>query len=333
MITPPQTNPSAAPDSAVQQSVLLLTPSAAKTDSATTTTAADSAAAGLRYVIREAQDNVMAGHDATYYMSLDSLAGQDVVKETLTHIFPGFIGKFGFSATTTERGVQGEPMPYRLRSDDYVTSLLLLSFFFVVWVIARSRRYIGQRLKNFFRSGVDTRLSPNEKSEMRGVPFLLLQTSFVLSILTFDYLQGSVIFYAGFSPYLILVVATAVFFLYYIGKIGLYHFVNNVFFSRDVITQWADIYRLSILALGLFLLPVALLVVYYDLPLPTTLLVVAILVLLVKILLFYKGFHVLSQCRVGFPHIFLYFCTLEGFPLVFLGCLLIVTLKTIQTIA
>lgn len=333
MSTLPQTNTSAAPDTVVQQSVLLLTPQVATTDSATTATAADSAAAAQRYVMQEARNTLTADHEATYYMSLDSLAGQGAVEDALTHIFPDFIGKFGLSATTTERSVQGEPMPYRLRTDDYVTSLLLLSFFFVVWVIARSRRYIAQRLKNFFRAGAESRLSPNVKAEMRGVPFLLLQTSFVLSILTFDYLQGSVLFYAGFSPYLILLAATAVFFLYYIGKIGLYHFVNNVFFTKDIITQWADIYRLSILALGLFLLPVALLVVYFDLSLSATLLTVGILAVLVKILLFYKGFHVLSQCRVGFPHIFLYFCTLEGFPLVFLGGLLAITLKTIQTIA
>ena len=50
-----------------------------------------------------------------------------------------------------DQGIAGDPVPYRFRTDNYVTIALLLDFFLGVLVIARSRRYLANSIKHFFR--------------------------------------------------------------------------------------------------------------------------------------------------------------------------------------
>ena len=39
-------------------------------------------------------------------------------------------------------GIAGDPVPYLFRTDSFVTIVLMVSFFLVVWVISRSRHYL-----------------------------------------------------------------------------------------------------------------------------------------------------------------------------------------------
>ncbi|MBR1732236.1 MAG: DUF4271 domain-containing protein [Alloprevotella sp.] len=223
--------------------------------------------------------------------------------------------------TANRQGVEGEPLPYRLRNDDFVTSALVLSFFFIIWVIARSRNYLHGKLTNFFRAQESENMfTPQVETELRGVPFLIFQTCFVMGVLAFDILQEILPpgVTKGVSPYALLLAATLLCFTYYLLKVGLYRFVNTVFFTRETVGRWHDLYLLSILSTGLCLFPIALLVVYFDLSLRHTLLAVAAILALAKLLLFFKSFHVFSRDEATVFHIILYFCTLELLPLYFL---------------
>ena len=171
------------------------------------------------------------------------------------------------------QGMAGDPVPYLFRTDSFVTIVLMVSFFLVVWVISRSRHYLREQVKDFFHHRQRENLfAQRTQTELRGQLFLIFQTCFVLGILFFDYTQEcQAEVFNQVSPYLILATSVSIFCLYYLLKIGVYSVVNNVFFDRRQCEQWNGAYLLCVLAMGLVLLPLALLVVYFDMSLRNTL--------------------------------------------------------------
>lgn len=217
-----------------------------------------------------------------------------------------------------QEGIAGDPLPYRFRTDDYVTSALLLCFFLGAWVVARSFRFIRQQIKDFFFTRQhDNLFTPD--AELRGQFFLVFQTCFVLSVLFFDYTQEYMTsVFNQVSPYKLLAADVAISLCYYAVKLTGYAFVNWIFFTKEQNERWSESYMLCLLALGTALYPVALLVVYFDLSFRATLIVCTIILGIVKVLLFYKCHAIFFQYRLAFLHLFLYFCTLEILPMLVL---------------
>ena len=50
---------------------------------------------------------------------------------------------------TVQEGMKGEPIPYQLRSDWMVTSVLFLCFILVSYVLAHGKKHLEQQFKNF----------------------------------------------------------------------------------------------------------------------------------------------------------------------------------------
>ena len=46
-------------------------------------------------------------------------------------------------------GFEGTPVSYNLKSDDGITAVLLLCFFFTSYVLSRGKKYLFQQLKDF----------------------------------------------------------------------------------------------------------------------------------------------------------------------------------------
>ncbi len=218
------------------------------------------------------------------------------------------------------KGMAGDPVPYQFRTDSVVTSLIMLSFFCMVWVISRSRRYLQLQLKQFFRQRQRENLFVERtQTEMRGQVSLIFQTCFLLGVLFFDFTQeNQTQVFNLVSPYLLLGTSVGICCIYYLLKISLYSFINNVFFTARQRAQWTQAYLLSVLGLGVMLLPVTLLVVYFDLSYENMYVCVLILLILDKLLLIYKSFTIFFGYTFGWVHLILYFCTLEIVPLLML---------------
>lgn len=217
-------------------------------------------------------------------------------------------------------GIAGDPVPYRFRNDDFVTSALMLSFFLLVWVMASSWRFLREVAKDFFYH----RLRPNlftdrANTVLRGRFFLVAQACFMQGILFFDYTQKQQPeVFAQVSPYTLLGVSTLIFGVYYLIKVMFYRMVNLTFFSPERNKQWDDHLLVSILATGALLLPLTLLVVYFDLPFRETLITYVLLMAIVKMLLFYKAYRIFFSTLIGNVHLILYFCALEVVPILIL---------------
>ena len=218
------------------------------------------------------------------------------------------------------KGVAGDPVPYMFRNDDFVTSALLVSFLRMVWVVTNSWKYLRALIKDFFYH----RLRPNlftdrAHTELRGGGFLVFQAAFMQGILFFDYTQYDLPRVFGLvSPYLILGGSTLVIATYYLVKIGLYRWVNDTFFPSANNKLWDNHLQASILLTGCLSMPLALLVVYFNLPYRETLMSYILLLLFVKTLLIYKSYRIFFNNRIGGLHIILYFCALEIVPILLL---------------
>lgn len=231
-------------------------------------------------------------------------------------------------------GMAGDPVPYRFRTDNFVTISLMVGFFLVVWVISRSRHYIRQQVKDFFHEPVRSNLfSERTRNELRGQTFLIFQTCFMLGVLYFDYVQErQAEVFNQISPYQILSAGIGLCAVYYLLKIMVYGFVNHVFFTREQAKRWYDANMLTILAFGLSLLPVGLLVVYFDLAFRPTLILFAALLAVTKLLLFYKCWRIFFTYSFGIVHLFLYLCTLEIVPMLMLVKTLMIVGNLLLTI-
>lgn len=214
-------------------------------------------------------------------------------------------------------GIAGDPVPYQFRTDSIVTIILMVSFFLVVWVTSLSRHYLHEQVKDFFHYRQRENLfSERTQTEMRGQVFLIFQTCFLLAILFFDYTQEfQTEVFNQLSPYKILGVSMGICCLYFTLKIGVYAFVNNIFFERKKKEQWTEAYLLCVLGTGLALLPLTLLVVYFDFSFTNTAICFACIIIVDKILLFYKCSRIFFNYTFGIVHLFLYFCTLEIVPI------------------
>lgn len=217
-------------------------------------------------------------------------------------------------------GMAAEPVTYRLSNDDYVTGVLLLSFFMVVSFIARNIHMIAEKLKNFFYSRQqDDELSGRANPEIRGQVFLVLETCLTIAILFFIYTQVNLTeVFNQVSPYILLGVDTAISIVYFVFKIVLYKFVNWVFFDRTQNKRWMDAYLLVVMMMGVSLFIVALLVVYFGLQFKTLVIVVALLISIFKIMLLVKCKQIIFTYKFPYVHLILYFCALEILPVLLL---------------
>lgn len=221
-------------------------------------------------------------------------------------------------------GFAGDPVPYQFRTDPYVTSALMISFFLMVWVVASSWHFLHGLLRDFFYNRRQPNLFTERAGTLRGSFFLVMQTCFLQSLLFFDYTQERMPeVFAQVSPYTLLLTSTGIISVYYFSKVLIYRFVNGIFFPPERNKQWNNHYLVSILAAGFLLLPLTLLVVFFELPYQETFIAYVLLMAIVKILLFYKCHRIFFGSLLGNLHIILYFCALEIIPLLFLWGLLL----------
>ena len=214
-------------------------------------------------------------------------------------------------------GIAGTPTEYQFSTDDAVTSTLLISFFLMAWVIASSWKFVRSQLRNFFinRERPNLFAEPDD-NELRSQGFLIVQTCFLISLLFFtatrDYLPDV---FTQVSPSILLLSSIGISLVYYGAKLALYSIVNHTFFTPAKCLMWNNIHFATILLTGCSLLPLVLLVVFFDIPFADITLACILLLSVIKTLLLFKCFRIFFSSLLGCVHLILYFCALEIIPL------------------
>ena len=223
-------------------------------------------------------------------------------------------------------GIAGDPVPYTVRNDNAITCMLIFCFVMALVSFAHSRQYILRQLKDFFyipRSSKSSDEDPSNRFQL----FLSLQTCLLLAITYYFYITHYVTdTFVLDTPYEIIGIFFGVFIAYFIAKNVVYSIVNSVFFRSKKNRHW--IWTLTFITAleGIALFPAVMLQVYFNLPMQNVVYYFIFILVLTKILTFYKCWVIFFRQISVYLQIILYLCALEIIPLLSLvGILVLIT--------
>lgn len=217
----------------------------------------------------------------------------------------------------TDGKMAGDPLNFHMASDNYIGSSLLICFCVIALLVAHAQQFLALSVKEFFNTRQRENMFNNStEGRVRGSFFFPLALSLSLGVLLLDYQQMHFPdVFDEVSPYLILGVNIGGCLLGYGVRTVLYAFVNIVFFDRDQNTKWMEAYGLLTIVASVVMVPLALLVVFYELDFSEWKILFSISVLFVEIFLIFKTYRVFFEGLLGILRIILYLCALEFLPL------------------
>ena len=269
-------------------------------------------------------DSVPADTIPADSVALDSVARDSVVSkvDTIPSMFT-HTGKSGAMAT---------PAPYNVATDDWVGGCLMGGVVLAIIALAMSTRFVGRQMRNFFYVENDrTTTVPDLPRELWAQGLLVFFCAMMMGVTA--YVGYVTVDSSGewmLPRPVVLLALVMVFVGYFIFKAMLYQFVDWVFFDVKKNEQWNKSQLMLSAMEGLAVAPIVLLLVYGDLSFNAALILVAIVVLLAKILSFYKCFIIFFRRFGALMQIFLYFCALEMVPLAALAGFLVASRELLQ---
>ena len=259
------------------------------------------------------------------------LPGQPVSKSFRNIDLPKYYKESFFSGDSLfhpelpggRRGVAGDPIPYSISGDNLITSLLLGCFVLAMIAFANSRQFIIRQVKTlFYVPRENTTIATETASELRFQLFLVLQTCLLFSILYFFYIRAHVSATFIIEQYEIIGIYAGIIATYFLVKAIAYGITDWVFFDRRSNGRWMKSFLFLISAEGVLLFPGVMLQAYFNMSLDSVIGYVTGVVILFKLLSFYKTYIIFFRRKGLFLQIFLYFCALEILPLLSLWSVL-----------
>ena len=213
-------------------------------------------------------------------------------------------------------GVAGDPIPYSIRNDNIITSLLLSSFVISIMAYSASRNYFLRQIKDFFYPVRSVKNFSETAGELRAQLFFLLQTCMLLAMIGFFYTQEYIAnTYIVSDEYLLVAIYFGVIVAYFAIKAGAYAAVNTVFFDSKRNEQWQHTTLFLNGVEGILLFPAVMTIAYFDISSTFIYYYLVGVLVFVKLLTFYKCFVIFFKQNELYLQIILYFCTLEITPL------------------
>lgn len=216
----------------------------------------------------------------------------------------------------THSGVLGDPAPYNVSNDNLVSGTVLICFVLAMLAASMSSNFILRQIKSIFNLPYRRTTVGETAHEIRFQFFLVLQTALLMSVAYYlftkpgdggDYILDSQLAVVG--------IFAGIFLSYFLIKNLLYSLVNWVFFDRKSSIQWSQLSLFLFSTEGVLIFPAVLLLIYFGLSPYYTLIYIAAIVGLVKIVQFYQGYLIFFRRTAVSLQIILYFCTLEIMPL------------------
>ena len=213
-------------------------------------------------------------------------------------------------------GVAGDPVPYSYANDNLVTSILIIGFLIIMFAFSRMSNFIVGQAKNFIHPSQNSLSLSETSGEIYMQIVLTGLTCIVYALLYYLYAtEFLATTYVTTSEYVLLAIFLGVFVGYFLLRFALYSMVNNLFFgsngNKKFLTSLLYISSIE----GLMLYPALALLAFMHLPAQNAIWYCIIVLILVKIMTFYKSFTIFFKQNDLFLQIFLYFCALEMVPL------------------
>ena len=210
-------------------------------------------------------------------------------------------------------------------TDSIISTILVFCFIVAVIGFSQSSRFVIQQFKTIFRApGKKATGIKGTATELRYLSFFVLQTCLLGALICFFSMREKMSDNFTDDQHIAIAVFGGIILLYLIVKIALYQLTGWVFFNKRQTRLWIKFMLFSFSTIGIVLYPIVLLDAYFNLSIQITLTCVAIIVILFKILAFYKAFLIFFSKKPVYLQFFLYFCALEIIPLfAMLACLVV----------
>ena len=229
-------------------------------------------------------------------------------------------------------GIEGNAILQNLHGDDVITTLLLCSFILAVIAFSKTTGFMLWQLRNFFYLPHEGRSEVKETtSEVRSLCYLILLSSTVISLLYyFHTMQIEGESFLLDSPYQLLAVFLVCVLVFFCLKYVLYLWVNSVFFGGKRNVHWMRSYIFLFILEGILMSPLLFAQLYFDLSIKTTEIYFIIVLIIVKILTFYRYYLIFFRQNVVGVQIILYLCALEIVPLIALWAGMDITANSLK---
>jgi len=213
-------------------------------------------------------------------------------------------------------GVAGDPIPYTTKNDNIITSMLLVCFVMTLIAFSFSKSFLLRQAKNFFYIPKTEYAITETSTEIKAQFFFLLQTCLLMALLYFFYIRTyTASTFILSDEYLLVAIFAGIFLGYFFLKYLVYAYVNLVFFTPKGNGQFFRTLLVLHSFEGILLFPIVALLTFFDIPAQTVVYYTIFVVILVKILTFYKSFIIFFRQNGLYLQIILYFCALEIIPL------------------
>jgi hypothetical protein len=211
----------------------------------------------------------------------------------------------------------GDPIPYSTRNDNIITSILLICIVVTMIAFSITKNVIVRQAKDFFNVVKANQDLSETSIEIRSQYFFVAQTSLLMALLYFfytrEYIASSFILS---DEYLLVAILFGVIFGYFIVKNIVFTFVDYIFFDSKRNRRFLHSHLFIDSCEGILLYPIVALLTFFDISALTVVYYTIIVVVLVKILTFYRCFLIFFRQNAYYLQIILYFCTLEIVPLI-----------------
>ncbi len=218
-------------------------------------------------------------------------------------------------------GVQEAPLPYRLRTDDGITAIVLVLFMLMLVIFSKSKKALLKQAKELFNPPREYHNLFNDEpdNQQHSIGVLVCLALLTLSLQLFSLNgQESYLITTPVVPYLTLLLNVLIVTVYYLFKKLSYRFVNWIFFDKTKNKKWQETYSFTYATEGLLLFPLVLLTIYFDLNTLHAWLYIGFVVFLTRIILLYETYIIFFPKIHGILHLIVYFCALEITPLLML---------------
>lgn len=225
------------------------------------------------------------------------------------------------------QGVAGDPVPYSIARDNVITILLLACFMLALIAYAKSRRFILRQVKDFFRAprGENMTVMTETSGEFRFQFFLVGQSCLLFALIYFFYVQtrGADTFIV--DQYQVIGIFAAIIFGYAVFKAAAYSLTGFVFFDHKRNELWMKSFLFLLAMEGVCVFPLVMLQAYFGMAVEATLVCTAVVIVVFKMLAFWRTYIIFFRREGLSLQIFLYFCTLEVMPVTTLLGILAIT--------
>ena len=216
-------------------------------------------------------------------------------------------------------GISGTPISHGEVHSDLITGLLIVCFLIACVVLSQAPGFMTRQIKLFFSNKTSDHSDAETGTELKMQLLLLSGTCVIVTILYFLYtLVFNTDTFTLTSNYVLLGIFMIAFMAYYAIQFLLYMMVNGTFFEQTENKKFLTS-RLFLSSLeGILLFPAIVLLAFLHFSSSSIIIYTAIILILVKILAFYKSYIIFFKQKRFFLQIILYFCTLEIIPLLML---------------